>query len=629
MDARARAGLADALALAWAPFDRRPIFEWAAENISLPADYGIEGPFHVEKSRYLIEPFLAVHNDAVRMVTIQAAVQTGKSLIGDLSIAHAICNAPRNLHWNFPTDEQAKNYADRRAMKLFRHCSATRRRLEDAAKRDRFKVRAVEILFHDMTLVVQGANEGNLQSHSVPFIINEELWQWNPGMYQQACARADFFSWRKKILNISQAGEKGCDLDLEYQAGTMEEWEVPCPECRQYQPLVLNQATEQRDKSGKIEWAGLVWETNDQTRPQGKWNFDQLKPSVRYRCAKCLAHWEDTPSLRRQLNDYGRFRVLNANASIEHRSFHWNAMACDEISWAGLAEKYLRAKDQERVGNRVPIREFHLKQLAETFDAEKHLSYALAPAATVPIDDGKLPHWPLQEFIFLTVDVQRGHFWALVQAWNSAGLDMAMWAGRLTTWEDVADKQKEWSVPDHCVFVDARYEPQQVYRECTRHGHEQIDGHGVQWLCWTAMMGDARREFKNRDPNDKTNQKRLGQPFSFPPTKCDPCIGLHTSDPDVVSLAGKRCRLFLFAKGTIDPLSFDRRELMLQGMTSLVAPGDWNKEYSRHMQGEQVEETRSKLGVVTRKIRRTGPNHLLDCYRMGLAAACIARILSP
>ena len=229
----------------------------------------------------------------------------------------------------------------------------------------------------------------------------------------------------------------------------------------------------------------------------------------------------------------------------------------------------------------------------------------------------------------LVADVQRGHFWVLVQAWNTGGLDMALWAGKLMTWEDVADKQKEWDVPDHCVFVDARWQPNEVYRECARHGHLEPGPRGTQWLCWTAMMGDHRREFLNRDLSDPSGKRRIRQPFSFPPTYADPCSGLHSDDPDVVSLRGKRCPLIMFAKGTIDPLSFDRRELMLKGQTSLVAPGDWNKEYSKQMQGEQMDVQKSPLGHEKRTIKRTGPNHLLDCYRMGLAAACIAKILQP
>ena len=65
---------------AWAPPDRRPIHEWAAEHMTLPGCYGIQGRFSAEQSRYLIEPLKALLDDHVRVVTIKAAIQTGKSM---------------------------------------------------------------------------------------------------------------------------------------------------------------------------------------------------------------------------------------------------------------------------------------------------------------------------------------------------------------------------------------------------------------------------------------------------------------------------------------------------------------------------------------------------------------------
>src|SRR5437667_11542948 len=95
---------------AWRPHDRRPIYDWAAENVILPAAYGIRGAFHVEQSRYLIEPFHAIADDSVRIVTVRAGIQTGKSLLGDITVCHLIVTRPMHLLWNFPTDEAADDY---------------------------------------------------------------------------------------------------------------------------------------------------------------------------------------------------------------------------------------------------------------------------------------------------------------------------------------------------------------------------------------------------------------------------------------------------------------------------------------------------------------------------------------
>jgi hypothetical protein len=89
------------------------------------------------------------------------------------------------------------------------------------------------------------------------------------------------------------------------------------------------------------------------------------------------------------------------------------------------------------------------------------------------------------------------------------------------------------------------------------------------------------------------------------------------------------CPVIGMAKGTIDGLAFERRAHMMRGATSLVAPGDWNREFSKQMQGEQPETVTSPLGHSVTKSKKVGPNHLLDCYRMGITAACMAKILNP
>lgn len=619
---------------AWRPHDRRPIYEWAADEIKLTTDYAIPGSFHVERSRYLIEPFHAIADDQVRTVTVQKGVQSGGSLLGDCTALWTLANDPKNFYWNFPTDEQAKDYAERRARKLIETNGATAHLLREQRQRDRHKIRTTELHFPNMWMVFQGANEGNLQSHSVPMLINEELWQWDAGMYQQALARTTFFEWRKKILNISQAGEKGGDLDQAFTSGTMEEWEVPCPECRHFQPLIWSEDTGRRTHDGKPIRAGIIWETNDSTKPAGRWNFDALRPSVRYRCSKCDAEWKDLPAIRRELDDLGRYRATNPNAAADNRSFHWPSWACVDVSWASIVIEFLQAKDQEVIGNREPIMEWWRKRPAVSYDPAQHSTFELLPTITLTSDAAtKKPKWELQDFVFMLVDVQREHFWCLVQAWSRTGVDLCLWAGKLSTWQDLADKQKEFEIADRCVFVDCRYRTNEVYRQCVLHGHpEPHPAGGMEWIGWTAMMGDARKEFIWTPRSGPDMNKRIRLPYSWDdrgPTWADPCLGLGADDPELPLLRGKLCPVIIFAKGTIDPLSFERRAHMLEGRTSLVAPGDWNREFSKQMQGEQPEVIVSPLGHEKRVSKRVGPNHLLDCYRMGLTAACLAKILNP
>src|SRR6185503_16637142 len=156
----------------WKPFDRRPIYESARTQVNLPGLYAISGFFRVDKSRYLMGALDAVHDPLVREVTIRAGVQTGKSLVGDLTVCDTILNNPANIFWNFPTNDWATDYAKRRAIPLLTNCPEIVKQLD---KIHRHKKGKKEIHFPSMWMAIQGANQANLQTHSVPIVINEEL----------------------------------------------------------------------------------------------------------------------------------------------------------------------------------------------------------------------------------------------------------------------------------------------------------------------------------------------------------------------------------------------------------------------------------------------------------------------
>ena len=67
--------------------------------------------------------------------------------------------------------------------------------------------------------------------------------------------------WDKKTVIVSTPVIKGQSrIETEFNQSTREEWNVPCPECGEYQPLV---------------WANVVFDKDD---PQGE---------VLYKCERC------------------------------------------------------------------------------------------------------------------------------------------------------------------------------------------------------------------------------------------------------------------------------------------------------------------------------------------------------
>lgn len=639
-----------AYARGWCPPDRRPLRE-RVRDVVLPSNGVWDPPGPFVPSPYHLEPLNAVDDDSVRFVTIQKGVQLGGSVLGDVILYDGITHKPQNIFVNGPTDEWAKNWAKRRLMKLFHAPGPVADRIQGVREQNRHNATTTEILFGDMFIAVQGANESNLQSFPVPFIYNEELWEWAPSMYQHAVARTDHYEWRSKILNISQAGDVNSDQDQALKSGSMEVWDVPCLHCNRFHNMPWNVRIGDHNATGKKTYAGIIWDSNERTRRAGVWDWQALAPTCRIVCPHCLAATPDEMALRQKMSDLGRYRATNPNAPKNNRSFQLPKWANPTNTLAATVERFLRAKDQEKVGNLVPIQEWWQKDAALSYDPAEHRSYEIAPAVELgstgdpPVQGGDPPplrkHWEKQDFLCGVFDIQSDHCWGMVVAWSKTGEDMILWFGggaepeRTRTeplWDDrdIAAIQERFGIEPQCMFLDCRHDPGRVYKWCASHFKEVTTRHGRKaTVCWNAVQGAGTQHFTYTIPATKTRPARnMRLPYSWPPVKIDPCTRLRPGeDATRELLRGKLINRINFAKPWIDPIAFERREMLLRGEVSFMKKADWNDELSKQLQGEQPQVVQPKFGQATTKSKYVGANHGLDLYRISIMFACIVEII--
>ena len=69
---------------AWRPPDRRPPWAWAEQHIGSIAYSPIPGRFRSDNSPQIREPLEALIDPRVRLVFIIAAIQSGKTSVGEL-----------------------------------------------------------------------------------------------------------------------------------------------------------------------------------------------------------------------------------------------------------------------------------------------------------------------------------------------------------------------------------------------------------------------------------------------------------------------------------------------------------------------------------------------------------------
>ena len=155
--------------------DDRPIWEWAAEHITVGEEMSQPGPISTCIPTRK-EPLEVLRNRRARGHH-QASVQAS-SLIAQVFLAWTIKHRPGPAQWNAQTDDKSKDFAEFRLMPMLERCEPLRCYFPT----NRHKRRTTTILFNHMFLVVQGAaTPSNLQSLSVAIQINEEVWLYPKG----------------------------------------------------------------------------------------------------------------------------------------------------------------------------------------------------------------------------------------------------------------------------------------------------------------------------------------------------------------------------------------------------------------------------------------------------------------
>lgn len=592
--------------------DRRPAWQWAAEKLRLKnSPFGTR--FLPDLTPWIKEP-LEVR--VFEEMTCQACVQGCKTQFTQAKAAHAIVFEPGPMMINCQTDDDAKDFAKERFAPMIHSVEEIRSKLP----RDRSQQSLCSYSLPDMFILIQGANLSNLQSKSIKWMFNDELAFWekgarNPGLLDHARKRTTQF-WNRRRINVSTAGEKGCDMDLAFEAGDKREWHLMCPTCEK-----LNFARWERIKWAKKpdDFGWLANVPNDRgeivQKPvrleSGEWDYEAIKHATYFECEHCGARHFHTEEVHKRMNAGAKYIATNPNPTPGWISFRWNALCLSPsvCSWGDLAVEWLKAESEFAKGNEAPRKEFIQKRLAESYDPNKYMTFEKLP--TVKLEGGAQ-----YDFVFLTADVQETEFWVVVRGWKKTGDSVLLWAGKLFTWDEIEAKQNEFKVPPQCVFIDAAYEQNRVVRECAKRNKLVMIGRKQDWLGWKALDGENQetKSFVYKPENSKP----ILLPYSYPPKYLSGTSGIST---------GKSFAKFhLWSNRTIKDILYRLRER--RGAKWLAydeAPQEWHEQ----MYSERRIRDYDKFGRERIKWERIGKrdNHLWDCEAMQVVAACMAQII--
>lgn len=560
------------------PRSREAVWHWLETHLHLKGS-PLGTQFKSALTPWLREPLEEFSKNSNREITCQCCVQGGKSTVLHGAAVWATVNDCSSMFITCQTDDDARDFAKERLNPSFDKLGLAQIDLPT----DRTKRGTCYISLPNGFVLVQGANENNLQSKSVRWILNDEVFRWKKGLLDEVRKRGTRF-WNRRILNCSTAGNVGDDIDRAFESGDKRVWHLMCPNCKCHS----------RPMFARLKW------NKEECLIGGEWDFSLLKEKTFYECEHCGNRFQQTAAIHKAMNEGGKYFPTNSKPDPQVISFNWNALclAPTEVSWGELAVEWVKSEEEWKKGNEFPRKEFITKRLAESWSTE-----VVSVESQLPKVNSD--QWTKEKYRFLTIDVQEDHYWALVQGWSEDGEDYVHFADRLLTLENLRELQIEWKVADSAVLIDSAHDARRIYAACVDYGWTAMRGEDVATMRVAAKGGGFKNSF-----------------YSWPPAKGDPNSGKQIHGRNAV------CSLIRWAKRGVLDIAGNRREGRHASAQCTVSP-TVGEHFQKHMFSEQPRIERDKRGREFRRWHKIGkrPNHLWDCYCMGVVGACMVGVI--
>jgi phage terminase large subunit GpA-like protein len=317
--------------------------QWADRYRVLSQESSAEpGKWHTDKAPYQRAIMDAIGDPHTRRVVIMCAAQLGKTELLLNILGYYMAYSPAPILVMQPTLDMGQTFSKDRLAPMLRDTPALRGLVDVKSRYSGNTIMKKNFPGGHVTIV--GANSATgLASRPIKVLLADEVDRY-PGSagtegdpLSLAQKRQTTF-WDKKTIMVSTPVIKGQSrIETEYNQSTKEEWNIPCPVCKHYQPLV---------------WANII--------------FDSSNPDKAplYKCEKCGA--ESGEYEWKAQEKYGMYVAENTEA--ETRGFHLNTLASTFCGWKEVVQKFLVAKEQMDQGNPEGMKVWVNTELGETWE---------------------------------------------------------------------------------------------------------------------------------------------------------------------------------------------------------------------------------------------------------------------
>ena len=331
----------------------------------------------------------------VNEITCLCSAQSAKTLTMLVLLCWAIAEDPGPILWVTVSGNEAKKIAKSPILPLIEKCDA----LKDKIPTAKGAKNTQSIYFPGAPFIIAGAGaESDLQSTPFRYIFLDEARQWQEdGKLEMVSKRTRSYHNYKKVI-ITCPDKENDGVHRAFLDGDQRQFEVPCPHCGTMQHLEWGT----KDGAG-----GVKWDMTDEAHNNGVYNWELIRPTIRYCCKHCGEKmFGNAIADRKRIQRDGKWRRHNELAAKNKRSYTWGVLL---PWWTKLEEsvaEFLSARKALSYGDAGPLKVFFNETLGLPW--QEQMGYTKEDTA---ISERAVPYspsekWDREERRFCTIDVQ-------------------------------------------------------------------------------------------------------------------------------------------------------------------------------------------------------------------------------
>ncbi|MDP5277156.1 phage terminase large subunit family protein [Chengkuizengella axinellae] len=220
------------------------VSDWADLYRRLSSESSSEpGQWRTDRAPYQREIMNAVNDPEVDTIAIMSSAQVGKTELILNTIGYFVDYDPSPIMVMQPTVDMAKTFSKDRLAPMLRDSPALKGKISDSKSRDSGNT-MLHKSFSGGHVTMVGANSpSGLASRPIRILLADEVDRFPASAGTEgdpitlAEKRTTTF-WNKKKIFVSTPTVKGVSrIEMAFMNSTQEHWYLPCPSCKEYQPL--------------------------------------------------------------------------------------------------------------------------------------------------------------------------------------------------------------------------------------------------------------------------------------------------------------------------------------------------------------------------------------------------------